>query len=78
MSLAISIFQQNLIQYKNNQVKSHLIRDNKMNKTDFNVVTQCIKWQNIEYNFNDNNSSKNCSLNVFIGREVSMLTYKII
>lgn len=49
-----------------------------MNKTDFNVLTQCIKWQNIEYDFNDNNSSKNCSLNAFIGREVSKLTYKII
>ena len=40
---------------------------------DFKYVLGCQKWRNILYDFNDNNSSENCSLNVFAGSQVSQL-----
>ena len=41
---------------------------------DFKYILECQKWRNIPYDFNYNNSSEDCSLNVFVGSQVSGFT----
>ena len=41
---------------------------------DFKHILSCIKWRNIPYDFNVDNTSENCLLNVFVGSQVNLFT----